>query len=486
MDKWILLAVATAYFGLLWLVSKLTSSRTDNEQFFLGGRKSPWYVVAFGMIGATISGVSFVSVPGWVAKSAFSYMEMTLGFFLGYLLIAFVLLPLYYKLKLVSIYGYLHTRLGIYSYKTGSAFFILSRLLGSSLRFYLAVLVLETFVLKDLGVSYYVAAFVSLLLVWLYTHRSGMGTVVWTDSFQTAVMLAALLFSFWAVAKAMDWTWLQSITAIQQSPYSQVWFFDFMDKKDAVKQIFSGVLVCLTMTGLDQDMMQKNLTCRNLRKAQTNMLSYAVAVCLVNLLFLSLGVLLYLFAQKHSIDASGDTLFPILAKHHLGPWVALCFFVGIIAAAYSSADSSLTSLTTCFCIDVLGIERRDFEKNTQTQIRKRVHLAMAILYLLFMFAFKYFGYQDLIDLVFKIAAYTYGPLLGLYLFGFFSKSAVADKAVPFIALASPLATYFVVLSIETNTAYRFAYEYLAINALLTIFGLHFSKTLIPKFQPELK
>ncbi len=475
MDKWTLLSVAGGYFLLLWLVSRLTSRRADNEQFFLAGRRSPWYVVAFGMIGATISGVSFVSVPGWVAKSGFSYMAMTVGFFLGYLVIAFVLLPLYYRLRLVSIYSYLHERFGVYSYQTGSAFFILSRLLGSSLRFYLAILVLETFILQDIGVSFYLAAFVSLVLIWVYTHRSGIGTVVWTDSLQTAVMLAALFFAFWASAKAMNWNLAQSVAAIRQSSYSQVWFFDIFDKRDWVKQVVSGVVVCITMTGLDQDMMQKNLSCRSLCQSQTNLLSYAVAVCLVNLLFLSLGVVLYLFAQSKGIEAYGDQLFPVLAKSHLGPVVALCFFVGIIAAAYSSADSSLTSLTTCFSLDILGIERRNLAKEQQTQIRRQVHLGMALVYLLFMFGFKYFGYKDLIDLVFKIAAYTYGPLLGLFAYGLLFRAPVWDKAVPFVCVLAPVVTYFMVESIQSQTQYQFAYEYLIINALITMLGLYASK-----------
>ncbi len=466
-----LIAIGVVYFVLLWLVSLLSSRKADNTQFFLAGRSSRWYVVAFGMIGATISGVSFVSVPGWVNKSQFSYMQMTLGFFVGYVIIAYVLLPLYYRLGLISIYSYLDRRFGIYTYKTGAAFFILSRLLGSSIRFYLAILVLEEFVLREIGISFYLASFISLLLIWFYTHRSGIATVVWTDSLQTAFMLLALIMTFLTIGQIMNWDIVQSISQISSSDYSRVFFLDWQDKRNFFKQFISGVLVCITMTGLDQDMMQKNLTCRNIGEAQTNMISYGVAVSFVNLLFLSLGALLYLFATSKGITESGDRLFPFLAKSHLGAVVAVSFFIGIIAAAYSSADSSLTSLTTSFCIDILGIERKGATNAHQNQTRKAVHLIISAVYLLFMYGFKYFAYQDLIDMVFKIAGYTYGPLLGLFVFGLLSRHAVFDKYVPVVCFFAPVLTYGLVEFLQSGGYYQFAYEYLAINALLTMFGL---------------
>lgn len=466
-----ILLIIAAYFGLLILVSYLTGKENTNETFFRANKQSPWYVVAFGMLGASLSGVTFISVPGWVEASKFSYMQMVFGYVLGYLVIIKVLLPLYYKLNLTSIYTYLEQRFGLVTYKTGASFFLLSRIVGASFRLFLVANVLQLVVFEAMEVPFVVTVSITILLIWLYTFKSGIKTIVWTDTLQTLFMLIALGVAITTVYNNLGISNVGLVNYIQQSELSQVFFFD--DPKSGNyfwKQFLSGAFITIVMTGLDQDMMQKNLTCRSLKDAQKNMFWLSLSFILVNFVFLSLGLLLTDFAAANGIDAHRDNLFPTIAQHNLGALVFVFFFIGLIASAYSSADSALTSLTTSFSVDILEIEKK-YSEEKQVQVRKQVHVFISVILLIVIVAFKYV-IQDasVIAKLFKFAGYTYGPLLGLFSFGLFTKAKIKDKWVPLIAIAAPVVSYIVDLKCSEN-GFELGYAILIINGALTFIGL---------------
>ena len=461
------------YFGLLLLVAKLTSRRTDNDAFFRGNRKSPWYVVAFGMVGASLSGVTFVSVPGMVRGIDMTYMQTVMGFFFGYLIIAHVLLPLYYKLNLTTIYSYLKDRIGNCSYKTGAWFFFLSKIVGAAARLYLVCLILQHYVFDAYQVPFAVTVTGIVILIWLYTRKSGIKTIVWTDTFQTFCLLLALGLILYEVGHQMNTSIGGMAQVIAESDYSRIFVFDdWHSKQNFFKQFFSGIFITIVMTGLDQDMMQKNLTCKSLKDAQKNMYSYGLSFVPVNFLFLSLGVLLLLLASQNglSLPEAGDDILPFFAAEgRLGFGVLVFFTIGIIAAAFSSADSALTALTTSFSIDILNIGNRS-EKEAES-IRKKVHLSISVLFIGIILLFKAANNDSIIDAIYTIASYTYGPLLGLFVFGLFTKMKPRDRFVPYVCVASPFICFAIDRAVYTSTGYQFGYEMLMFNGFLTFAGL---------------
>ena len=478
----LMLATLVAYFLLLLFVARRTSRPSrGNDAFFRASRRSPWWMVGFGMIGASISGVSFVSVPGWVGTTGMTYLQMCLGFIVGYIAVAFILLPLYYRLRLTSIYAYLGERFGRRSRLTGASFFLVSKLAGAAARLYLACLVLQQFLLPSMAgdvsatslLSFAALALVVLLLIWAYTRRSGIFTIVRTDAVQTLCMLLALATMIVVVASRLDLSFAGVVDVVRESPLSEVFCFDGASRQNFWRQFLSGAFIVVVMTGLDQDMMQKNLTCRTLREAQKNMCSYGVCFLPVNLLLLSLGVLLYALCARLGIEApAGDALLPTLARDGvLGAFFIVPFSVGVVAAAFSSADSALAALTTSFCIDILRIEDRTLSAERQTAVRQRVHLAMSAAFLLCVVGFRVVGSQSIIDLVYVVASYTYGPLLGLYAFGLFSHRRVVDLAVPFVCIAAPIVCAALDYLAPRLWNYTFGYELLMLNGVITAAGL---------------
>mgnify|MGYP000312495470 CR=1 FL=1 len=460
-----------AYFAVLILISYITGKSANNDTFFKANNSSPWYLVAFGMIGASLSGVTFISVPGWVEDQNMSYMQMVLGYVVGYAVIGLILLPLYYRLNLTSIYTYLEDRFGKYSYKTGASFFLLSRTIGASFRLFLVANVLQLLLFDAYGIPFWVTVTITILLIWLYTFKGGIKTIVWTDTLQTLFMLIAVGICIYTISDELQISNLFSYVA--DSELSKTFFFDDANAGNYFwKQFLAGAFVAIAMTGLDQDMMQKNLTCRNLKDAQKNMFWFTIVLVIVNFFFLALGVLLTDYAQKNGIDAKGDDLFPVLAtKGTLGLATAMFFLLGLIAAAYSSADSALTSLTTSFSIDILEIDKRK-EKSEQEKIRKKIHIVFSFTLLTFILLIKYFNPdKNIINAIFKIAGYTYGPLLGLYAFGLFTKLKVKDKAVPFICLSSPILTYLASYLSVTYLSFDFGFALLVVNGFITFIGL---------------
>ena len=475
MNSQVVLLVISAYFILLFLISWYTSRKVTAETFFTGDRQSPWFLVAFGMIGASLSGVTFISVPGEVGNTNFYYFQVVLGYIVGYFTIAKVLLPLYYRLNLISIYSYLEDRFGFWSYKTGAFFFILSRALGSSLRLYLVASVLQLILFDDLGIPFWVSVLITVGLIWLYTFRGGIKTVVWTDTLQTAFMLAAVVITIFFIGSELGLKSLGDyISSVADDSRSEIFNWDWKAGTNFFKQFISGAFITIVMTGLDQDMMQKNLTCKNIGDAQKNMFWFTIILVIVNFLFLSLGVMLYLYAESKGIALPDktDQLFPLLATEHFSSFTAIIFVLGIIAAAYSSADSTLTALTTTFCIDFLEIERK-YAPEKRVQIRKKVHIAFTALFYLMILAFYWLNDQSVINSVFIIAGYTYGPLLGLYAFGLFTKWKVKDKWVPYLAVLAPLLTFAVASNSERWLwGYKFGFEALILNGLLMFIGLY--------------
>lgn len=467
----IILLIA-AYFGVLILISYFTGKKSGNDAFFKGNKQSPWYVVAFGMIGASLSGVTFISVPGWIEASKFSYMQVVFGYMLGYLVIGTVLLPLYYKMNLTSIYTYLEERFGNYAYKTGASFFLLSRVVGASFRLYLVANVLQLILFDDLGIQFWQTVSITVALIWLYTFKSGIKTIVWTDTLQTLFMLVAVGVAIYFVSSEMDLGGQSIFAFVNDSELSKMFFFDDIKSGDYFwKQFISGAFIAIVMTGLDQDMMQKNLTCRSLKDAQKNMFWFTLVLTVVNFVFLSLGLLLTVYAQQNGIDAHKDDLFPILAKNHLGFGVFVFFLLGLIAAAYSSADSALTSLTTSFSIDILDIEKKH-NAEKQVKIRKRIHVLFSFLLILVIIAFKYIiKDESVISKLFVFAGYTYGPLLGLYAFGLFTKWNVKDKFIPIIAILSPILSYIISVNSLKWFGFEFGFFILILNGFLTFLGL---------------
>lgn len=470
MSSTLAIAIILGYFGILILISFLTGKDDSNAAFFRGKKASPWYVVAFGMIGASLSGVTFISVPGWVASSQFSYMQMVLGYLAGYAVVALVLLPLYYRLNLTSIYGYLEQRFGFWSYKTGAFYFLLSRVIGASFRLYLVAIALHIAVFEPMALPFWIAVLVAVLLIWVYTFRSGIKTIIWTDTLQTASMLLAVIVTVFVIKDKLDWSMAELFTSVQASSYSE-WFFwgDWNDGKHFVKQFLAGMFITISMTGLDQDMMQKNLSCKNLKEAQKNMFWFSVILVFANLLFLSFGAMLYIFQDTAGLAdlASGDELYPALALGgHLGSVAGILFIIGLVAAAYSSADSALTALTTSFCVDFLGMDKTQGPNDLRT--RKLVHIGFSLLLFLVILIFRWVNNDSVIAELFKVAGFTYGPLLGLYAFGLFTKRKVRDNWVPLIALASPALCYVLQANSQAwFNGYAIGFELLLINGILT-------------------
>jgi len=434
--------ILAIYFTLLLVISYYTSKGADTNAFFTANRQSPWWLVAFGMIGTSISGLTFISVPGAVGKTSFTYFQLILGHSLGYLTIALVLMPLYYRMNLISIYGYLEKRFGFWSYKTGSAFFLLSRTIGSAARLYLAVNVLQIAIFAPIGVPFVVTVFISIALIWLYTHRGGVQTIIWTDTLQTLFLLVALFITIYLVGQQMNMGFGDMIQTISDSKYSHMFEWDWKNPHFFGKDFLAGVFIAIVMTGLDQDLMQKNLTCKSIGEAQKNMFWFYWVLLFINILFLSLGALLYIYAQANhiAIPAKTDELYPMLALGgQFGTLAAVTFLLGIIAASYASSDSALTALTTSFCIDFLSIEK--FKEEKRIKLKHRVHLGFSLLFFVVIGLFHLFNNQELIAAVFNLAGYTYGPLLGLFSFGLFTKLQVRDKLVPIVCVGSPVLTF---------------------------------------------
>ncbi len=454
------------YFLFLSLISWYTGKNDSNESFFLGNRSSPWYVVAFGMIGTSLSGVTFISVPGWVADSQFSYMQMVFGYMLGYAFIALILLPLYYKLNLTSIYSYLKDRFGVRSYKTGSIFFIISRTIGASFRLYIVARVLHLSVFESWGAPFFITVLITILLIWLYTFRGGIRTIIWTDTLQTFFMLLALIISVYLIGKDLGLSYSSIIPFINDSEYSKMFFWE--GKQHFLRRFLAGAFIAIVMTGLDQDMMQKNLSCKNLKDAQKNMSYFSISLIFVNLLFLSLGALLYSISIKYGITfEKPDDLFPaVVLSEVLGRPIIIIFILGLIAAAYSSADSALTSLTTSFCIDILNLNESG---NHSVVKRKIVHIIFSITIMVIILFLHIINDQSIIFAIFSVAGYTYGPLLGLYAFGLFTDFQIEDMWVPYVAVIGPLLSYLI------QYYFSLEFEILIINGLIVCLGLYLIK-----------
>jgi len=475
MNAWGLLIIFLLYFSVIMLIAWLTSRGATSHTFFNANRRSQWYWVAFGMVGTSLSGITFMSVPGWVGTTQFSYMAMVLGYIAGYFLIAFVLLPLYYKLNLPSIYSYLHQRFGVISYKTGAAFFILSRSLGAAFRMYIVINVLQIFVFNAWNIPFSITAFLFLMLMLLYTYKGGVKTLVYTDTLQTLGMLIAVTFTIYYIAQALNSPISDLVVQVKQSEMSD-WFFwgNWADKRHFLKQFLAGMFITLTMTGLDQEMMQKNLSCKTVGDAQKNMISYSLVIAIVNLMFLFLGALLYIYAQREgiAIPQKTDDLFPIITLQHIGGITAVIFLIGVVSAAFPSADGALTSLTTIFSIDILGLTRKALPEESIKKTRIKVHIAFAVLLYLIVVIFSFINNEAVISELFTVAGYTYGPLLGLYAFGLLTHRIVNDRLVPYVAILSPVICYFLnQYSTVLLGNYKFGFELILVNGFITYLGL---------------
>ncbi len=460
------------YFTALLVIGYFTGKGLTQDTFFTANRNASWYLVAFGMIGASLSGVTFISVPGEVANSNFHYFQVVIGYTLGYLVIGTILLPLYYRLNLVSIYGYLESRFGYFSYKTGAVFFIISRVIGASFRLFLVATVLHLALFQSLNVPFWATVSVTILLIYVYTFNGGIKTVIWTDTLQTFFMLSAAIAILIIIFRQMDWTLVEGVQKISQDPRSDIFNWDWRSRNNFIKQFASGAFIAIVMTGLDQDMMQKNLTCRTLGESQKNMFWFTIVLVFVNLIFLGLGVTLYLFADSKGIMVleRTDLLFPLIALDHLPVTTGILFLLGIIAAAYSSADSALTALTTSFCYDIISFKR--FEEKKQTRLRRWIHIGFAVVILMTILIFNTATDSSVINAIFRAAGYTYGPLLGLFSFGYFTNYMLKDRWVPLVTVVCPLLTYVINANSEwLFNGYRFGFEILILNGLLTFIGL---------------
>ncbi|MBK5208068.1 MAG: sodium:solute symporter [Flavobacteriaceae bacterium] len=476
-----ILTLIAIYFCVLLLIAYFTGKNDSNETFFKANKKSPWYIVAFGMIGASLSGVTFISIPGWVQSSQFSYMQIVIGYLFGYLVIAYVLIPIYYNLQVTSIYEFLIHRFGPITHKTGAFFFFVSRILIASFRLFLMASVLQYFIFDAWNVPFEITVILSILLIWIYTFKGGIKTIVWTDTLQTAFMLFALFATIFIILNKLNWSVSDVFASEEFKHYSKILFTDdFNGKKHFVKSFLGGMFIAIAMTGLDQDMMQKNLTCKNTKEAQWNVISLGLVLILVNFIFLTLGALLFIYAEKFGIAIpvvdgaiKTDLLFPEIAlKGGLGIYIGVFFILGLIAAAYSSADSALTALTTSYCIDFLDIENR--EKSKQTAIRKKTHIAISMVLIIVIIIFRYVLKENVISSLLQVASYTYGPLLGLFAFGIFTKTHIKDSLVWMVAILSVIFTYFLnSYSTQLLNGYVFGYELLIVNGLLTFTGLLF-------------
>lgn len=467
----LIVTIIFIYCLVLFAISHLTSHQATNTTFFRANRKSPWYMVAFGMIGASISGVTFVSVPGMVMRMDMNYLQTCLGFILGYLVIAFILLPIYYKLNVTTIYSYLKQRFGMQAYKTGAVFFILSDLTGVAVKFYIVCIILQQYVLSTYNIPFYFTVPILMSLIWLYTHKGGIKTLVWTDFFQTLCMLTALILIIIQVTQALQISPMQAVKAIMNNPHSHIFVTnDWLSPQNFWKQFISGAFIVIVMTGLNQNMMQKNLTCKTLSEAQKDMCTYGLSFVPVNLLFLSLGVLLMLLANKEGIALpnSVDDLLPMFAATgKLGTATLILFIVGIVSASFSTVDSSLTALTTTYCVDIR-------EHPEDERLRHKVHAVITLIFVIFILLFHSINSTSVIDAVYILCSYTYGPLLGLFAFGLLTHRKAANKLIPYIAIASPLLCYCINVAVSTFTSYRFGYELLLLNGFLTFSGLWIS------------
>lgn len=468
----IILTTVLAYFAIIYILSVVVAGKSSNDAFYRANRRSPWYMVAFGMIGASISGVTFVSVPGMVMKIDMTYLQTCLGFIVGYFIVAFVLLPLYYRLRLTTIYTYLEHRFGTYSYQTGAWFFLISKMSGAAVRFYVVCIILQRYVVDAWGIPFPITVVAMVFLIWLYTHRGGIKALVWTDSFQTFCLFAAVILIIMEVASALNMGIGDAVSAIAHHPASRVFVFDdWMSTQNFWKQFVSGAFIVVVMTGLDQDMMQKNLTCKTLRDAQKDMCTYGFAFVPANLLFLSLGVLLMVFAAQKGIALPEvtDELMPMFtASGYLGTSVVVLFTIGIVAASFSSADSALTALTTSFCVDICG-------KDGDESLRKKTHVGICVVFTIFIILFRMVNSTNVIDAIYIMCSYTYGPLLGLFAYGLFTHRQVYDRIVPFIAIVSPLLCFAVDKATLAATGYKFGYELLMLNGAITFVLLDASR-----------
>lgn len=463
------------YTALLFFITWLTARKSNTDSFYRGNKASPWYVVAYGMIGASLSGVTFMSVPGWVKDTQFSYMMVVFGYLAGYFVIAKILLPLYYRLNLTSIYTYLDRRFGFFSYKTGSGFFIISRLIGASFRMFLVINVLQIFVFDSWHVPFYLTALIFIILIILYTFQGGIKTIIWTDTLQTTFMLLAVICSVVLITRGLHLSFSGLISKVLHSSYSRIMVCDWHDKRFYLKQFFSGAFITIAMTGLDQEMMQKNLSCRNLKEAQRNMFTFSGILIFVNLLFLLLGAVLMFFMESKGIavPALSDDIFPTIALKYLGPVAGVVFLVGLVSAVFPSADGALTALTISFTIDIFDIKNRGYSDKKAKKVRYLIHIIFAAILMGIIIFFKTINDQAVIDKLFTIAGYTYGPLLGLYSFGLFTHFRVKDKFVPFIAVLSPIICYIISdNSVKWFNGYKFGFELLILNGLLTFLGLY--------------
>lgn len=478
MNSTTLLITFLAYTAILFLIAYLTSRKADNKSYFTGDRKSNWFLVAYGMIGASLSGVSFMSVPGNVFNERFYYLPMLIGMIGGYIIIAGVLLPLFYKMNLTSIYAYLDKRFGNYSYKTGASFFIISRLLGAAVRTFLVVFVLYNFVLKNLGIPFSVAAALFVLIAILYTMRGGVKTLIWTDTLQTTFMIVAIIVSLIFICREMGWNFGEMFANVHASSYSDMFDTDFASKTNWLKRLISGLVIPVAMTGLDQAMIQKSLSCKNLGQSQKNVMTSIGMMIPVNILFLTIGAVLAIYIKSHldflamAFGAAGnieaDKIFPIVA-FNLKPIVGIIFFVGLISAAYPSCANAITSLTTSTCIDLIELDKREWAEQKKKKVRLYVNILMAVLFVLLIIVFNYVKNDAVINMVYTLASYTYGPLLGLFMFGILTKRAVCDKAMPLVCIASPIISY-----VLQAYVFDFGFALILVCAALTFLGCYIS------------
>ena len=481
MSPIVLFSFVIVYFLILLVVAKVTGKNSTNDSFFIGNRNSNWMLVAFGMVGTSLSGVTFVSVPGQVGTlvggtnyvNAFSYLQITLGYVIGYLTIAYVLLPLYYKLNLTSIYNYLSSRLGVASYKTGASFFILSRTLGATARLYLVVRILQDAILQSFHVPFWATTLIILLMILLYTYEGGVKTIVWTDTLQTSCMLLGLVICVFYILNQLHVGFFESLSTMADKGYTKIFFTEPSSKLFFVKQILAGAFVTITMTGMDQEMMQKNISVKTLKDSQKNVITLGFTMLVVITLFLFLGGLLYLFASANGLAVTGDKLFPSIALEHMPPAMSIIFIIALISALFPSADGAITALTATFCIDILGMQRRqDWDEPKKKAIRQRIHIGFALVFLLFVMVYKWIGNPSMIGVILKVAAYTYGPLLGLFTFGIVLKRNVIDKWVPLVCIISPLLCLIIDLNQKALFgAFEIGLELLIINGLITFMGL---------------
>lgn len=473
MSPVLLFSFVVGYFLILLIVAWYTGKNSDNNSFFIGNKNSNWMLVAFGMVGTSLSGVTFVSVPGAVAKESFAYFQITIGYLFGYIMIAYILLPLYYRLNLTSIYNYLNGRLGFHAYKAGASFFILSRVLGATARLYLVVNILQEAILNSFGIPFWATTLIILIMILLYTFEGGVKTIVYTDTLQTSCMLLGLVICVFYILNYLHLGFGESLQLMSDKGFSKIFVTDPNSKLFFLKQIIAGAFITVTMTGMDQEMMQKNISVKTLKDSQKNVLTMAVVLMVVILIFLFLGGLLYLYANELNVTATGDKIFPTLALQHMPAIISIIFIIALISALFPSADGAITALTASFCIDILGIQRRsDLSNEQQKKIRQRVHLSFAAIFLLFVMVFKWADDPSMIGLLLKIAAYTYGPLLGLFTFGILTKRSVNDKLVPYICLISPIICFLLdKYQKQIFGSYQLGLELLIINGLITFIGL---------------